>query len=308
MKRTLLMILNIVFINCVFWAQNYNNNQNQNTIIVNNQPVIERVKYIEKYRTIYKDRPQPKRYARTLSNPICLIGTIWVYVEDLGDFRSQSDAREIIHHLNARGAYGRNDWRIPTSAELSLMEKNADKIGLGDGIYMAESHRNGILRPVSTGFSIQEQKEAQQAEKHKRECEQKRIAEKHRMEENARNARIQAKQNILNAGQGISDGEHLIWKTSNVGANSGYEKGGIYSSYNSYGEWRLPSSKELQAFMTKATFSQRPDKGYLLKIYMYKNIVLTGGRYITNDGYFDVGTSDGLSGTKGYVRLVQNIE
>ena len=78
-------------------AQNYNANinQNQNTVIVNNQPVIERVHYIEKYRTVYVNKPQPKRCARTLSAPVCLVGSIWVYIEDLGDFQSQYDAMEI---------------------------------------------------------------------------------------------------------------------------------------------------------------------------------------------------------------------
>ena len=291
----LLLLVLVVSENC--YAQNYNTSINQNTIIVNSQPVIERVQYIEKYRTVYVDRPQPKRYARTLSAPICLVGSVWVYIEDLGDFRSQSDAWEIIQHLNERGACGRNDWRIPTSAELSLMEKNADKIGLGDGIYLATSHKNGILRPVSTGLSIQEQRIAQKEE-------QKRIAEEQHKVENAKKVRQKAQQDIINSGQGISDG-YLIWATSNVGAYSPYDKGIIYSSYYPEGEWRLPSSKELSSFINKATFTQRPHNGYLRKVYVYNDIILIGGRYLTSDGYFDVGTNDGLSETKGYVRLVQ---
>ena len=285
-------------------AQNCNTNVNQNNIIVNNQPVIERVQYIEKYRTVYVEKPQPKRYARKLSTPICLVGSIWVYVEDLGDFRSQSDAWEIIQHLNERGACGRNDWRIPTSAELSLMEKNADNIGLGDGIYMATSHKNGILRPVSTGPSIQEQRIAQNEEQQRIAAEQKRIAEEQLKAENAKKARQKAQQNIINSGQGISDG-HLIWATSNMGASTPYDKGNIYSSYYPQGGWRLPSTTELSSFVEKAILTQRPHNGYLRKIYIYNNIVLIGGRYLTSDGYFDVGTNDGLSGTKGYVRLVQ---
>lgn len=295
--NVLLLLVIAISINCP--AQNYNTNvnQNQNTIIVNNQPVLERVQYIEKYRTVYVEKPQPKRYARKLSAPICLVGSVWVYVEDLGDFRSQSDAWEIIQHLNERGACGRNDWRIPTSAELSLMEKNADNIGLGDGIYMATSHKNGILRPVSTGPSIQEQRMAQNAE-------QQRIVDEQRKAENARKARQRKQQDIINLGQGISDG-HLIWATSNMGASSPYDKGNIYSSYYPQGGWRLPSTIELKSFVEKAILTQRPHNGYLRKVYTYNNIVLIGGRYLTSDGYLDVGTNDGFSGTKGYVRLVQ---
>ena len=96
--------------------------------------------------------------------------------------------------MNAKGACGRNDWRIPTSAELTLMEKNADKIGLGDGIYMATSHKNGVLRPVSTGLSIQQQKAAQNAE-------QQRIAAEKKHSEAKEKARKQTIQNIIDSGQ-----------------------------------------------------------------------------------------------------------
>ena len=287
-------------VNC--FAQNYNTNvnQNQNTIIVNNQPVIERVQYIEKYRTVYVEKPQPKRYARTLPSPVCLVGNIWVYTEDLGDFRCQSDAWEIIQHLNQRGVCGRNNWRIPTSAELSLMEKNADKIGLGDGIYMATSHKNGILRPVSTGPSIQEQKAEQYAE-------EQRIAEEQRKAANVKRARQQAQQRIINSGQGISDG-YLIWATSNVGASSPYDKGNICFLYYPQEGWRLPSTEELSSFIDKATLTQRPHNGYLRKVYTFNNIILIGGRYLTSDGYYDIGTNDGINEAKGYVRLVQKEE
>jgi hypothetical protein len=177
------------------------------------------------------------------------------------------------------------------------MEKNADKIGLGDGIYLATSHKNGILRPVSTGPSIQEQRAAQYAE-------EQRIAEEQRKAANVKRARQQAQQKIINSGQGISDG-YLIWATSNIGASSPYDKGNICSSYYPQGGWRLPSTTELSAFFEKATLTQRPHNGYLRKVYTYNNIVLIGGRYLTSDGYYDVGTNDGLTEVKGYVRLVQ---
>lgn len=300
-NRRLILVFLIVFVGTYSMAQNYNNNinNNNNNLIINNQPVIERVKYIEKYRTVYVEKPQPKRIARTLSEPICLLGSIWVYVEDLGDFRNQSDAWEIIQHLNEKGAYGRNDWRIPSSAELTLMEENADKIGLGDGIYLATSHRNGILRPVSTGPTIEEQEKAYRLE-------QERITAERQRKEAERTARIKEQQRIINFGQGIKD-DLIIWGTKNVGASSVYEKGDILKSYQPYGAWRLPSSSELSNFVDKASLTQKPHNGVLRKIYTYNNIILLGGRYLTSDGYFDVGTSNGLAETQGYVRLVQDI-
>ena len=319
MKAYKLIIFSLtLLISCFCNGQNSSTNVNQNTVVVNNQPVIEKVKYIEKYRPVYIDKPQPKRVARKLSAPVCLLKTIWVYVEDLGNFLSQEDALEIIEHLNNIGACGRNDWRIPTSAELTIMEKYADQIGLGYGIYLATSHKNGILRPVSTGLSIKEQQAAQKAEKQKVaatqkaerqrvEAEQKRKEEQQRHEQNVLKARKQAQQEIINNGQGISDG-YRIWASANVGALSTNDKGDVFSSYSPQGGWRLPSSAELKSFVSDAAFSQRPYNGVMRKIYTYKNIVLFGGRYLTSDGYYDVGTNDGLSGNKGYVRLVQSDE
>ena len=274
---------------------NNNVNTNLNTVIINNQPVIEKVKYIEKYRTVYRDRPQPKRLARKLSSPVCLLGTIWVYTEDLGDFRSLSDANEIVKHLNARGACGRNDWRIPTSAELTVMEQYADKVGLGDGIYIATSHSNGILRPVSTGQSIAEQNQAADARRRQQENEERQFR-------NAKNIQT----NIINSGQGMRDGSGLIWAATNVGASTSYSNGTIHSSYTGSNKWRLPSSAELRSIVNKATVTKRPDAGYLKTIYTYNGITLVQGRYLTSDGYYDVGGNNGINGSQGYVRLVQD--
>ena len=106
MKRMCILTIMVCLFSIIHAQVNNNVNNNSNNIIINNQPVIEKVHYIEKYRTVYVDRPQPKRYARKLTSPICLLGSIWVYTEDLGDFRSLSDANEICNHLNTQGACG----------------------------------------------------------------------------------------------------------------------------------------------------------------------------------------------------------
>ncbi|MBR4773023.1 MAG: hypothetical protein IK010_01175 [Bacteroidales bacterium] len=295
MKKLCILIIMVCLFGVIHAQINNNVNNNNNNIIINNQPVIEKVKYIEKYRTVYVDRPQPKRLARKLPSPVCLLGTIWVYTEDLGDFRSLSDANEIVNHLNARGACGRNDWRIPTSAELTVMEQYADKVGLGDGIYLATSHRNGILRPVSTGLSIAEKNQAADARRRQQEAEESRIR-------NAKNAQI----SLINSGQGIKDGNGLIWATTNVGAATSYSNGTIHSSYTGSNKWRLPSSAELRNIVNKASVTKRPDAGYLKTIYTYNGITLVQGRYLTSDGYYDVGGNNGITGSQGYVRLVQD--
>lgn len=175
------------------YGQNYNQNTNvnQNTVIVNNAPVIVKTEYVDRYRTVYVNRPQPVRVAKKLPAPIQLHGYLWVYPEDIGDFRQQADASGVIRDINAQNPYGRNDWRIPTPGELALLENEADKVGLGDGIYLATNHANGILRMVSTGASVAQQNAERNAEAAREIAEQRRVeAERRRQAE----ARVRAEQ------------------------------------------------------------------------------------------------------------------
>lgn len=126
-------------------AQSVSINQQQQNININ-VPVIEKPVYIERYRTVYVDKP---RVARKLDKPVLLLGYLWVYPEDLGNFKQVPVS--VINSVNAQKPYGRDNWRIPTPDELAVLEANADKIGLGDDIYLATDHRNGVLRLVSTG-------------------------------------------------------------------------------------------------------------------------------------------------------------
>lgn len=148
------MAIFVLFENCCY-GQTVIQQQQQNVVV--NPVVIEKPVYIERYRTVYVDKPQPKRIARKLSAPVQLLGYLWVHTEDLGDFKSQPHS--VIANVNAQSPYGRNNWRIPTPDELAVMEKNADKIGLGDDIYMATNSSNGVLRLVSTGKSVAEKEQ-----------------------------------------------------------------------------------------------------------------------------------------------------
>lgn len=149
---TLSVVLLFFSLSTVFAQQNtviiQQNQQNVNI----NLPVIEKTVYVDKYRTVYVDRPQPKRIARKLDAPIQLLGYLWVYTEDLGNFKQHPLG--VIQSLNNQNPHGRNNWRIPTPDELAVLEANADKIGLGDDVYMATNYANGILRLVSTGSSV----------------------------------------------------------------------------------------------------------------------------------------------------------
>lgn len=118
------------------------------------QSSIDRHTYVNKYRIkgVFLRQPLPKRTAKSLSAPVCINGYLWVYPIDLGYFTYHPD--DVIAQLNAQKKYGRSNWRIPTSSELMTMEDNASTIGLGDDIYMATSHSNGILRLVSIDGEI----------------------------------------------------------------------------------------------------------------------------------------------------------
>lgn len=189
-------------------AQNINQNQQNININLSSLPVIEKPVYVTKYRTVYVEKEQPKRIAKKLSQPVRLLGYLWVFPYDIGDFKRQKDAKEIVDNINRQGLYGRNNWRIPTPGELSAIEQNADIIGLGDGIYLATDHANGILRLVSTGLSIAEQyieanrqwaveEERRRLEEERLQAEERRRAEIERRKEEERMKNEDIRERIL---------------------------------------------------------------------------------------------------------------
>lgn len=167
MKKIIFAIFSIV--SSISLAQTINQNQQNVNINFDNLPVIEKPVYITKYRTVYVDRPQPKRVAKRLEKPVLLLGYLWVYPYDLGEFTRNPAG--VINNINAQIPYDRNTWRVPDPDELAVMEANANQVGLGDDIYMDTSHRNGIVRLVSTGPTHSEMVAQEQAKRLKEEQE-----------------------------------------------------------------------------------------------------------------------------------------
>lgn len=214
MKKLISIICFILIANMAL-AQNYNVNQNQQNININ-VPVIEKPVYIEKYRTVYIERPKiPKQ----LSEPIVLLGYLTVFPRDIGFYNSHP--HEIIRNINKQNMYNKNNWRIPTSDELKLMESYADEIGLGTDIYMATSHANGQLRLVSAG-----------------------------VDENS-------PEGLIQAGKAIKVG-NLLWSTVDYGADSPHENG-ITMDYSEERDikipigWRLPTFNEMKILVAKSS-------------------------------------------------------
>lgn len=291
-------------------AQNYNQNVNQNTVIINNQPVIEKKEYIIKYRTVYVDKPQPRRIARKLAAPICLLNYLWVYPEDLGTYEDSPDG--IISQINRQGQYGRNNWRVPTSDELRLMENYAKKCGLGDGIYLATSHRNGILRLVSTGASIQEQKQQRLiAERQRMEYLQRQNEIKSEMQRNAAIAATNAykqsvsiQNNLISSGKAILN-NGILWATKNEGAGTVYDKGIAYSDVKYTSDWRLPTETEFKNLLSQSvkcsSYYQHPC-GLIIPFGVYAVKRIDG-----SEGYLILPEKMVSNGTiPRFVRFVQN--
>lgn len=115
-----------------------------------NLPTIDEPQYNNRFRLkgAFSRTALPERNARKLSAPILINGYLLVYNEDLGYFNQHPDG--VISQLNKHRQFGKDNWRIPTPDELSMMEDNAEQIGMGSGIYMCTTHANGVLRLVST--------------------------------------------------------------------------------------------------------------------------------------------------------------
>lgn len=247
MKQIFVITALIVYCNFCY-GQNYNIQQNQQNVNIN-VPVIEKKVYVDRYRTVFVEKP---RKERKLSEPVLLLGYLYVFPEDIGDF--QVPPIEIIKAVNRQNLFGCNTWRIPTPDELRLMEANADQLGMGDYIYMATSHANGHLRLVSTGMKINNNDD------------------------------------IISKGEGKKIG-NLIWSTINYGAKSPFELGLSVTPFEFRDNikcpdgWRLPTKFEFKLLLKELTNV----RGYRTQNSSWKwylsGMTDTGWFYLPLEGY-----------------------
>ncbi len=285
MRKLLSFIPILILANAVCYGQstyqsNYQSNH-QSNVIINNQPVIEKKEYIIKYRPVYIEKPQPKRYARRLSAPICLLNYLWVYPEDLGTYTNGPE--EIIRQINKQCLHGRNDWRVPTSDELCLMENYANECGLGDGIYLSTSHRNGILRLVSSGKSIQEQNYQAYSEQLQRANELAYGEAQREAQKVAEQRAVINKQKHLILTEEARHIDNLLWASRNVGARDIFDKGVAYSKQPDKAGWRLPTANEFLKLVKQST--------------KYSNYFEHPSGLIIPNGVYTVKLSNGNEGT-----------
>lgn len=273
-------------------AQTINQNQQNVNINFDNLPVIEKPVYITKYRTVYVDRPQPKRVAKRLEKPVLLLGYLWVYPYDLGEFTRNPSG--IINNINAQIPYDRNTWRVPDPDELAVMEANANQVGLGDDIYMDTSHRNGIVRLVSTGPTHSEMVAQEQAKRLKEEQERKKAYDREYIKTHEDGININGK----------------IWATRNCDWDTSYDFSGAHGrgnyavfAYSDEGgwfrepyeprgrdisgiklpeEWQLPSLKDFELLFQQGGIYDLENSCWRLGDFV---LPATGSLWVNNQEY-----------------------
>ena len=306
MRKFSILILLIILASDICYGQDISHS----TVNINyNLPVIEKKEYIIKYRPVYIEKQQPKRVARKLPSPVCLLEYLWIYPEDLGTYTN--GPQSIIDQINKQGKYGRNDWRVPTSDELRLMENYADMCGLGDDIYLSTSHRNGILRLVSSGMSIKEKDDATKLEIEKQR--QAIVADslrkaKDKIEQQNRinathKAAIDKQKSIVSSGKAFFANQ-LLWASTNMGANDSYYKGVAYETINCPDGWRLPTEDEFRTLIKQSTKYQsyyRHSSGLIIPFGIYAiNSNKKDAYIILPDLLINYGSS------RKYIRVVQD--
>ena len=110
MKNFILMAILIIVCSVSSYGQNI-------IIQQNNQQQKEKVIIKEKEVPVYIEKSEGT------TQPIMLHGYLYVYPDDLGMFRVCDFPYDVIANINKVRAYGRNTWRLPTRAELEIMEE-----------------------------------------------------------------------------------------------------------------------------------------------------------------------------------------
>lgn len=279
-----------LFCVCVIFtlkAQNYNSNTNQNQIIINNQPVQEKIivkevpKYIEKKEYIYVQPPKPKKL-----EPILLLESLWVYPEDLGS-HTMISAEEILWRLNKNKMFGHSDWRLPTYAELKLMYEYNIVSTWRDFSHLYEnanisSKSSYTLRPVA-GLSFGSEEEMAYAKKQE---EKRRLEEiRKRLEREAYQNRLKLENSLIENNK-IKKVEGVCWSLYNEGSTVEDGEGIEYVEppFCQTG-YRLPEVNELKSFIKGAKLQKKiSPNGYIITIYSKGGVSIVGGTYFLNDG------------------------
>lgn len=293
----------------VCFAQNNNTNVNNNstTVIINNKPVVKETVVKTKTRVVYKDPPKtkPKRQAMKLPAPVQIQGYLWVYTEDLGYYSELPTS--VIENINKQKKYGRDNWRVPTDEELTLMQNEWIRLGLGEGVDYAYIYgRNNIfghgnLRLVSTGLSIAEKQKAEEERRKQEETEAEARRKQIQESLDARERERQEEQLAeIRAGRAFVQG-NLLWQTRNMDAKRDTDPGVITGQVNLTDGWRLPTVKEFRSLINNSTESPSG--------YRYGQNIIPYGTYLVNDNgttkTYNVKLDMVLDGKSGLLRAVK---
>ncbi|MBR5532268.1 MAG: hypothetical protein IKU59_03040 [Bacteroidales bacterium] len=291
MKNKVLAVLFSISSIFTITAQNYNSNINQNQVIINNQSVQERIivkevpKYIEKKEYIYVKPPKQK-----LTAPVNILGNLWIYPEDLGSYPTTTLAQEVIDRLNSNNAYGHSNWRLPTLAELSVMqqEEYAYKLGI-EGEYIYNGWNDYKYETKRTLRPVAEQKTKAQLEKERELKRQEEAAIQRSMivAERMRQAEIAKKERFNKEKVNLKLVDGVYWSLLNLGATNAEDEGSYYTSSPVLKDgYRFPTKEELKKFITGAKKGKRiSPNGYIITIYSKGGVTLVEGTYLVFGGY-----------------------
>ncbi len=192
---------------------------------------------------------KPKSMPKSRNTVETLYGYLKIFPNELGTFESVPST--VIAQINKQVQHGYNNWRIPTTEELSLMEANNY---LGDGEYMTIGNGRGIVLLVTDGkdyATLQAEEQEREAAALKAEQERKAAEQRAAQEKQAAEERRAAQLKVAGlVDLGLPSG--TLWKEKNELGSSPYYT--YRAAALQFGN-RLPTKEQFEELKSKCRWT-----------------------------------------------------